>query len=140
MVCCSSTTVRSFGKRSNTPIWKNVPKACCTPWPAKMSLALPSSAQKATRPAVGVEPCGDVERLPVELLLGERDAGDAGQAERRLDDLGHDPSGAVRVMVATKPVDFRKGIDGFAALGRKSSRPIRSPASFMCSEPSEPTA
>lgn len=26
------------------------------------------------------------------------------------------PSGAVRVMVATKPVDFRKGAEGLAAL------------------------
>jgi transposase len=28
------------------------------------------------------------------------------------------PSGSVRVMVATKPVDFRKGADGLAALVR----------------------
>ncbi|MBE7202425.1 MAG: IS66 family insertion sequence element accessory protein TnpB [Parafilimonas terrae] len=28
------------------------------------------------------------------------------------------PSGAVRVMVATRPVDFRKGVDGLAALVR----------------------
>jgi transposase len=26
------------------------------------------------------------------------------------------PSGAIRVLVATKPVDFRKGLDGLAAL------------------------
>jgi transposase len=26
------------------------------------------------------------------------------------------PSGAVRVLVATRPVDFRKGMDGLAAL------------------------
>jgi hypothetical protein len=30
------------------------------------------------------------------------------------------PSGAVRVMVATRPVDFRKGVDGLAALVRDS--------------------
>ena len=29
------------------------------------------------------------------------------------------PTGAVRVMVATKPVDFRKGADGLAALVRE---------------------
>ena len=28
------------------------------------------------------------------------------------------PTGAVRVMVATKPVDFRKGAEGLAALVR----------------------
>jgi transposase len=28
------------------------------------------------------------------------------------------PSGAVRVLVATRPVDFRKGMDGRAALVR----------------------
>jgi transposase len=30
------------------------------------------------------------------------------------------PTGAVRVMVATKPVDFRRGADGLAALVRES--------------------
>ena len=30
------------------------------------------------------------------------------------------PTGAVRVMVATKPVDFRKGTDGLAALVRET--------------------
>ena len=30
------------------------------------------------------------------------------------------PTGAVRVMVATKPVDFRKGADGLAALVRET--------------------
>jgi transposase len=31
------------------------------------------------------------------------------------------PTGAVRVMVATKPVDFRKGAEGLAALVARSS-------------------
>ena len=30
------------------------------------------------------------------------------------------PTGAIRVMVATKPVDFRKGADGLAALVRET--------------------
>ena len=30
------------------------------------------------------------------------------------------PSGSVRVMVATRPVDFRKGADGLAALVRET--------------------
>lgn len=30
------------------------------------------------------------------------------------------PSGAVRVMVATRPVDFRKGAEGLAALVRET--------------------
>ena len=30
------------------------------------------------------------------------------------------PSGAVRVMMATRPVDFRKGVDGLAALVRET--------------------
>ena len=30
------------------------------------------------------------------------------------------PTGAVRVMVATRPVDFRKGADGLAVLVRES--------------------
>ena len=32
------------------------------------------------------------------------------------------PTGAVRVMVATKPVDFRKGAEGLAALVRETRR------------------
>ncbi len=32
------------------------------------------------------------------------------------------PSGAVRVMVATRPVDFRKGAEGLAALVREQMR------------------
>ena len=32
------------------------------------------------------------------------------------------PTGSVRVMVATKPVDFRKGADGLAALVREEMR------------------
>jgi transposase len=32
------------------------------------------------------------------------------------------PSGNVRVLVATKPVDFRKGADGLAALVRETMR------------------
>ena len=32
------------------------------------------------------------------------------------------PTGAVRVMVATKPVDFRKGAEGLAALVREEMR------------------
>ena len=31
------------------------------------------------------------------------------------------PTGSVRVMVATKPVDFRKGADGLAALVREEN-------------------
>ena len=30
------------------------------------------------------------------------------------------PSGAARVLVATRPVDFRKGMDGLAALVRRA--------------------
>jgi transposase len=32
------------------------------------------------------------------------------------------PTGALQVMVATKPVDFRKGVDGLAALVRDEMR------------------
>ncbi|MCB1502151.1 MAG: IS66 family insertion sequence element accessory protein TnpB [Bauldia sp.] len=32
------------------------------------------------------------------------------------------PTGAVRVMVATRPVDFRKGAEGLAALVREEMR------------------
>lgn len=32
------------------------------------------------------------------------------------------PSGTIRVMVATKPVDFRKGAEGLAALVREAMR------------------
>lgn len=37
------------------------------------------------------------------------------------------PSGAVRVMLATRPVDFRKGMDGLAALVRDAIGENQSP-------------
>ncbi len=43
------------------------------------------------------------------------------------------PTGSVRVMVASKPVDFRKGADGLAALVRRDAAPIRSRVRFTCS-------
>ena len=49
------------------------------------------------------------------------------------------PSGTVRVMVATKPVDFRKGMEGLAMLVASTCRPIRSRVLFMCSVPSART-
>src|SRR5271170_4261969 len=47
---------------------------------------------------------------------GHNRGGVAGVESRRM--IG--PTGAVRVMVATRPVDFRKGADGLAALVRES--------------------
>jgi transposase len=38
------------------------------------------------------------------------------------------PTGAVRVMVATKPVDFRKGAEGLSALVRETMTAIHSQA------------
>jgi hypothetical protein len=38
------------------------------------------------------------------------------------------PTGAVRVMVATRPVDFRKGAEGLAALVRELWRRRHTPA------------
>src|SRR5438067_3989335 len=53
------------------------------------------------------------------------------------------PSGNVRVLVATKPVDFRKGAVGLAALVRETMRTdpfsVRSPVWCMCSARSGPT-
>ena len=54
-----------------------------------------------------------------------------GMRQRRFDDSGFarppdfgrqviGPSGALRVMVATKPVDFRKGAEGLAAIVREA--------------------
>jgi IS66 Orf2 like protein len=41
------------------------------------------------------------------------------------------PTGAVRVMVATKPVDFRKGAEGLAMLVRESMTSDRSEDQLM---------
>jgi hypothetical protein len=38
------------------------------------------------------------------------------------------PTGAVRVMVATKPVDFRKGAEGFPNSESAALRPARIPS------------
>ena len=44
----------------------------------------------------------------------------AGRTVRREGDVMIIPSGAVRVLVATRPVDFRKGMDGLAAVVRRA--------------------
>ena len=49
------------------------------------------------------------------------------------------PTGAVRVLVATRPVDFRKGAEGLAALVRDQMQADRSRAPSMCSERNGPT-
>ena len=46
------------------------------------------------------------------------------------------PTGAVRVMVATKPVDFRKGAEGLAALVREEMKSDPFSGASMCSVPS----
>ncbi|MER9548400.1 IS66 family insertion sequence element accessory protein TnpB [Mesorhizobium sp. M0322] len=49
-----------------------------------------------------------------------------------------DPTDVVKVMVATKPVDFRKRAEGLAALVRETWAPIRSPGrstSFRAKRP-----
>jgi hypothetical protein len=43
------------------------------------------------------------------------------------------PSNRVRIMVATKPVDFRKGHDGLTALVKNELHKTRSPERFSCS-------
>lgn len=42
------------------------------------------------------------------------------------------PTGAVRVLVATKPVDFRKGAEGLASLVRETMQadPFSVPSTF----------
>ena len=45
----------------------------------------------------------------------------------------------LRVMVATRPVDFRKGAEGLAALVRESIQTDPFSAPCMCSAPSAPT-
>src|SRR5262249_16407050 len=46
----------------------------------------------------------------------------AGRSTGRADCVMIIPSGAVRVLVATRPVDFRKGMDGLCALVQESLR------------------
>ncbi len=62
---------------------------------------------------------GTIDGATVRIGAGapaDNRGGVAGVESRRM--IG--PTGAVRVMVATKPVDFRKGADGLAALVRES--------------------
>ena len=49
------------------------------------------------------------------------------------------PTGAVRVMVATRPVDFRKGAEGLAALVREDAGRSTLAGRSMCSAPSART-
>ena len=48
------------------------------------------------------------------------------------------PPAGVKVLVATKPVDFRKGMDGLARLVKEEMKAERSPASSTSSAPSDP--
>jgi hypothetical protein len=43
------------------------------------------------------------------------------------------PSNKVRIVVATKPIDFRKGRDDLLVLWRPCCARIRSPAMSLCS-------
>ena len=77
-----------------------------------------------------------IERLD----LARREIGDGDGDHRRAEGgqvIG--PTGAVRVMVATRPVDFRKGAEGLAALVREVMRPIRSTARSTSFAPNAPT-
>src|SRR3954468_2299907 len=52
--------------------------------------------------------------------IGREPAGDRGGDPRPEGGTVIGPTGAVRVMMATRPVDFRKGVDGLAALVRET--------------------
>jgi IS66 Orf2 like protein len=62
----------------------------------------------------------EVERAPARLDLARRGRRD-GDGDRRRVEGGEviGPTGPVRVMVATKPVDFRKGAEGLAGVVRE---------------------
>ena len=45
------------------------------------------------------------------------------------------PAGPLRIYIATRPVDFRKGMDGLAALAQAQLRLDRSQAWCWCSGP-----
>ncbi len=80
------------------------------------------SGPNATAPVSPPRPPAIELAIGGERVLIWRDAefGHGGDDPRRVDGgtgvIG--PSGALRVMVATRPVDFRKGADGLAALVR----------------------
>jgi transposase len=48
------------------------------------------------------------------------------------------PTGQVRVLVASKPVDFRKGMEGLAALVKEQLRTDPFSGASTCSAPSAP--
>jgi transposase len=52
--------------------------------------------------------------------IGREPGGDRGGDLRPEGRIMIGPTGAVRVMMATRPVDFRKGVDGLAALVRET--------------------
>src|SRR5204862_8206631 len=52
--------------------------------------------------------------------IGREPAGDRGGDPGAEGGTVIGPTGAVRVMMATRPVDFRKGVDGLAALVRET--------------------
>jgi transposase len=47
--------------------------------------------------------------------------------------------GGAQVLIATKPVDFRKGMDGLAAVVKEHLRADPYSVAILCSAPSAPT-
>jgi hypothetical protein len=71
------------------------------------------AAQKpvATTPSITIETAGIVVRAECGGCRVARGCAARGEGPLKII-----PSGAVRVLMATRPVDFRKGMDGLAAL------------------------
>ena len=72
-----------------------------------------------------LEPSGPLRRIEVAMdgivvRIGRKPAGDRGGDPGAEGGIVIGPTGAVRVMMATRPVDFRKGVDGLAALVRET--------------------
>ena len=64
----------------------------------------------------------EIDGATVRVGRGAEAKDDRGRPARAEEDIVIGPSGTVRVMVATKPVDFRKGADGLAAIVREAMR------------------
>jgi hypothetical protein len=94
----------------------------------------PPSGKKPTKEAsIAIEVAGIVVRVEAGVNPGVA-GGRAAGGEGSMISL---PAG-VRVLVATRPVDFRKGADGLAALVRETLRLLS--GMISCFAPNPPTA
>ena len=115
-------TWRRLARRARLPVKEPPVRFVPAVVEASPGRAAPSRATAAARPPAWARhgDRGGDGRHRGSDRIGREPAGDRGGDPRPEGGIMIGPTGAVRVMMATRPVDFRKGVDGLAALVRET--------------------